>query len=72
MARPNRTAPSFVTAYAYHRVSTAEQGRSGLGLEAQAEAVASFCEREGIELLGAFEEIETGNARRRMTGGSPA
>jgi hypothetical protein len=41
MARPNRTAPSFVTAYAYHRVSTAEQGRSGLGLEAQAEAVAT-------------------------------
>jgi DNA invertase Pin-like site-specific DNA recombinase len=66
MARPNRTAPSFVTAYAYHRVSTADQGRSGLGLEVQAEAVATFCEREGIELLGAFEEIETGKGSNAL------
>ena len=39
MALPKRTVPSFETAYAYHRVSTSEQGRSGLGLAAQAEGV---------------------------------
>ena len=47
-------------------MSTAEQGRSGLGLAAQAEAVATFCEREGIELLGAFDEIETGKGSNAL------
>lgn len=44
----------------YIRVSTARQGRSGLGLEAQREAIARFAEAEGIELVGEYIEVETG------------
>jgi DNA invertase Pin-like site-specific DNA recombinase len=47
-------------AVAYFRVSTAQQGRSGLGIEAQQAAVARFCEAEGYTLQGAFTEVETG------------
>ena len=47
-------------AIAYYRVSTAKQGRSGLGLESQQETVRSFCEREGIELVSESVEIESG------------
>ncbi|MDP8919168.1 MAG: recombinase family protein, partial [Pseudomonadota bacterium] len=45
---------------AYIRVSTACQGRSGLGLEAQQAAIARFCEAEGFEVAAAFREEETG------------
>ena len=45
---------------AYYRVSTAKQGRSGLGLEAQRSAVAAFAKAEGFTVLAEFTEIETG------------
>jgi DNA invertase Pin-like site-specific DNA recombinase len=45
----------------YVRVSTAEQGRSGLGLEAQRAAIARFAEAEGLVVTQVFEEIETGS-----------
>ena len=48
------------TAIAYTRVSTASQGRSGLGLEAQQAALARFAEAEGFKLLETFSEVETG------------
>jgi len=48
------------TAIAYYRVSTAGQGRSGLGLEAQREAVERFAQAEGITLIASFQEIESG------------
>jgi DNA invertase Pin-like site-specific DNA recombinase len=48
------------TAIAYTRVSTASQGRSGLGLEAQQTALARFAEAEGFNLLETFSEVETG------------
>jgi len=48
------------TAIAYFRVSTSEQGKSGLGLEAQREAVERFAKAEGFTLVNSFEEIETG------------
>jgi DNA invertase Pin-like site-specific DNA recombinase len=32
----------------YIRVSTAQQGRSGLGIEAQRSAIARFAEAEGL------------------------
>lgn len=44
----------------YFRVSTAEQGRSGLGLEAQRASVATFCRARGCEVLGEFVEVESG------------
>jgi DNA invertase Pin-like site-specific DNA recombinase len=45
---------------AYLRVSTVQQGRSGLGIEAQREAIARFIEAEGYSLAGEFVEVETG------------
>jgi DNA invertase Pin-like site-specific DNA recombinase len=49
-----------VKVVAYHRVSTAQQGRSGLGLDAQREAVTKFAEAERLEIAGEFVEVETG------------
>jgi DNA invertase Pin-like site-specific DNA recombinase len=47
-------------AIAYLRVSTQQQGRSGLGIEAQREAVARFAASEGFTVAAEFEEVETG------------
>ena len=44
----------------YLRVSTSGQGKSGLGLEAQREAVARFAETEGAAIVAEFVEVETG------------
>src|SRR6187402_2377702 len=44
----------------YYRVSTAKQGRSGLGLEAQRKAVANFAAAEGFTVISEFIEIESG------------
>jgi DNA invertase Pin-like site-specific DNA recombinase len=44
----------------YVRVSTAQQGRSGLGIEAQKEALERFAASEGFALHRVFVEIETG------------
>ncbi|MBR0796860.1 recombinase family protein [Bradyrhizobium jicamae] len=44
----------------YLRVSTSQQGRSGLGLEAQRETLARFAETEGFEIVREYVEIETG------------
>jgi DNA invertase Pin-like site-specific DNA recombinase len=51
---------------AYYRVSTAEQGRSGLGLEAQREAVQRYLNGGGWELLGEFTEVETGKGSNAL------
>src|SRR6267143_533303 len=48
------------TAIGYIRVSTARQGKSGLGLEAQQAALARFAEAEGYSLIQTFTEVETG------------
>jgi DNA invertase Pin-like site-specific DNA recombinase len=53
--------PSLMTsAVAYYRVSTARQGRSGLGVEAQKAAVKRFAEAEGFDLIAEHVEVETG------------
>lgn len=44
----------------YFRVSTNKQGKSGLGLDAQRQAVARFVEAEGLEIAAEFVEVETG------------
>lgn len=48
------------TAVAYTRVSTRDQGRSGLGLEAQRAAIEAFAAREQITVTGWFSEVESG------------
>ena len=45
---------------AYYRVSTARQGASGLGLEAQQEAVRQYLHGGAWEVVGTFQEVETG------------
>jgi DNA invertase Pin-like site-specific DNA recombinase len=47
-------------AIGYIRVSTARQGRSGLGLEAQQAAIAKFAEAEAFKLIETFTETESG------------
>jgi len=49
------------TTVGYVRVSTAEQGRSGLGLAAQRAAIARFAEAEGLDVTHVYQEIETGS-----------
>jgi DNA invertase Pin-like site-specific DNA recombinase len=50
---------------AYYRVSTAAQGRSGLGLEAQRAAVSRFCQGRSCEMLGEYVEVESGKLNDR-------
>jgi DNA invertase Pin-like site-specific DNA recombinase len=49
-----------MNAIAYLRVSTQEQGRSGLGIEAQRAAIRAFAKREGITVSAWHTEVETG------------
>lgn len=53
---------SFV---AYYRVSTAKQGKSGLGLEAQRAAVRSFLNGGSWTLASEFTEVESGKRNDR-------
>ena len=53
-------------AIAYLRVSTDRQGRSGLGLEAQREAVARYAAAAGLEIAGEFLEVETGKGSNAL------
>lgn len=47
---------------AYYRVSTQEQGKSGLGLEAQRETVRSFCKLHDLEIIDEVTEIGSGGS----------
>lgn len=49
---------------AYYRVSTVKQGKSGLGLQAQQDAVIHYTRGKGV-ILGEFTEIETGTRKKR-------
>ena len=70
---PSRLAPDAAASryVSYLRVSTARQGASGLGLEAQREAVASYIgtrsagSRGGTEHLHEYVEVESGKANDR-------
>ena len=50
---------------AYYRVSTARQGRSGLGLEAQRQSVSDFLNGGSWRLVGEFVEVESGKRNDR-------
>ena len=53
-------------AVAYYRVSTAKQGISGLGLDAQRAAVESLCATRGWEIIAPpFTEVESGKRSDR-------
>ena len=52
--------PNLQPIIAYLRVSSQEQGRSGLGIEAQRAALIAFAEAEGFEIKAEFVEVETG------------
>jgi DNA invertase Pin-like site-specific DNA recombinase len=54
MARPSNKIVS------YARVSTGRQGRSGLGLKAQHEAIRNFAEANHLEIIAELTEVETG------------
>lgn len=56
------TAARFV---GYYRVSTAKQGRSGLGLEAQQAAVADYVRSQNGALVRDFTEVESGKRNDR-------
>src|SRR4051794_33232831 len=47
-------------AAAYFRVSSEQQGRSGLGLDAQRQAVERFAAEHGFSIVETYEEVETG------------
>ena len=50
---------------AYYRVSTAKQGQSGLGLEAQQAAVADYLSTNTGELVKQYTEIQSGSKNNR-------
>lgn len=53
------------TYVSYQRVSTQKQGRSGLGLEAQREAVQRFVADRGGKTIAEFVEVESGKRNDR-------
>src|SRR5437764_2513710 len=62
LLRKHAVARKFI---AYYRVSTDRQGRSGLGLDAQREAVLRHLADHAGELIGEFCEVESGRRSDR-------
>ncbi len=58
---------AIATGYAVglYRVSTAEQGQSGLGLEAQQASVRAFAAAQGWTLVAEFSDVASGKDDRR-------
>lgn len=62
MSSNDTTAPRFV---AYVRVSTKQQGASGLGLAAQRDIIKTFAKQSGGAVIAEFIEVETGKKNDR-------
>src|SRR6516165_12823755 len=52
--------PKMKPIVAYLRVSTGKQAKSGLGVEAQREAIRRFADAEGFDIVDERVEVETG------------
>ena len=50
---------------AYLRISTSRQGVSGLGMEGQEQAVKSFAQQQGAEIVATYHEVESGGGKDR-------
>jgi DNA invertase Pin-like site-specific DNA recombinase len=50
---------------AYYRVSTGKQGKNGLGIEAQRQAVATYLNGGNWRIVGEFVEVESGRRSDR-------
>jgi DNA invertase Pin-like site-specific DNA recombinase len=59
-------------AIGYARVSTDEQGRSGLGLDAQKDAITAEADRRGWTLTDAYVDVASGKSLRRRPSFSTA
>ncbi len=59
-AKARKTADASTLAVAVLRVSTDKQERSGLGLEAQRQAVEEFCKRQGLALVAVYSDTASG------------
>jgi DNA invertase Pin-like site-specific DNA recombinase len=53
------------SAVVYRRVSTREQGQSGLGLEAQLTATEAYTKQANTKIIRAYTEVETGKSSDR-------
>ena len=49
----------------YLRVSTQEQGTSGLGLEAQELTARDYCRRQGLDVLDVVVEVQSGKTTKK-------
>src|SRR6195952_1635150 len=59
-------APAAQTRFvSYFRVSTDQQGKSGLGLEAQRQSVAAYVAGQGGFVVADFQEVESGKVNSR-------
>ncbi len=50
---------------AYHRVSTVQQGHSGLGLEAQEQTIQGFARSKDAAVIASYTEVESGKHNDR-------
>jgi DNA invertase Pin-like site-specific DNA recombinase len=62
MVNASAPSPRFI---AYERVSTARQGASGLGLQAQRSAIDAFAALRGADVTARFTEVESGRRADR-------
>lgn len=54
-----------VEAVAYYRVSSQQQGKSGLGLDAQRHSVESYARLRKLTIVQEFTEVETATSKRQ-------